>query len=297
MAGQVYRAQNPQKKINVKDGKTKAQKSQEASKLIISVLPIGTKLPASGEATSSSSTGIGLSSSSEIINPSDHSLTPTSTSTSSSSSTILRAPPRHPDVTSGVLARVTRITPRHAQVDILCLSPAISSSPPATPFAPNQANNKQKLHPASREYTPLAPPYPTGLIRAQDIRATPLDTISTPGGSIGNATSSLGGSSGANANSSLRGVILSAFRVGDVVRAVVISMGDQQHYYLSTAADELGVVLAVSAGEGVGGGEKVKGGMGGGRMREGNLMYPLSWREMRDPVTGVTEARKVARPF
>ena len=63
-------------------------------------------------------------------------------------------------------------------------------------------------------------------------------------------------------------------------------MGDQQHYYLSTATDELGVVLAVSA---AGGGiEKAK---------DGNLMYPVSWREMRDPVTGITESRKVARPF
>ena len=107
----------------------------------------------------------------------------------------------------------------------------------------------------------------------------------------------------------MRGIILSAFRVGDIVRAKVISMGDQQHYYLSTAADELGVVMAVSAGGGgveggaaaaAGGGEsegKIKGGMGSGMVGGGNLMYPVSWREMRDPVTGMTEARKVARPF
>ena len=142
------------------------------------------------------------------------------------------------------------------------------------------------------------PPRPTGLIRAQDIRATPLDSISTPGGSIGNAASNYGSGSNASVNSSSRGILLSAFRIGDIVRAVVVSMGDQQHYYLSTAADELGVVLAVSAGGGGGGGgEKIKGGTGSGRVGGGNLMYPVSWREMRDPLTGVTEARKVAKPF
>lgn len=73
-------------------------------------------------------------------------------------------------------------------------------------------------------------------------------------------------------------------------------MGDQQHYYLSTVADELGVVLAVSADHGGGGGGG-SGGTGMEKAKGGNLMYPVSWREMRDPVTGVTESRKVARPF
>ena len=75
-------------------------------------------------------------------------------------------------------------------------------------------------------------------------------------------------------------------------------MGDQQHYYLSTAADELGVVLAVSAGGGGGGAGGGAGiGIGMEKAKGGNLMYPVSWREMRDPVTGITESRKVARPF
>lgn len=67
-----------------------------------------------------------------------------------------------------------------------------------------------------------------------------------------------------------------SFRVGDIVRAVVISLGDGQNYYLSTARNELGVLVA--------------------RSESGNLMQPLSWCEMADGVTGAMEARKVARP-
>ena len=29
----------------------------------------------------------------------------------------------------------------------------------------------------------------------------------------------------------------------------------------------------------------------------GNTMHPISWKEFRDPVTGLTEGRKVAKPF
>ena len=53
-------------------------------------------------------------------------------------------------------------------------------------------------------------------------------------------------------------------------------MGDQTNYYLSTAKNELGVVLAVS--------------------EAGNTMQPVSWKEFRDPETGATELRKVAQP-
>ena len=67
------------------------------------------------------------------------------------------------------------------------------------------------------------------------------------------------------------------FRVGDIVRGTVSSLGDQSNYYLSTARNEFGVVMA--------------------RSEAGNMMFPVSWKEMRDPVTGVGEARKVAKPF
>lgn len=56
-----------------------------------------------------------------------------------------------------------------------------------------------------------------------------------------------------------------------------ISLGDQSNYYLTTAKNELGVIMAKS--------------------EAGNTMVPISWREFRDPVTGATESRKVAKPF
>ncbi|KAI9779727.1 MAG: exosome 3'-_5 exonuclease subunit ski4 (Csl4) [Geoglossum umbratile] len=88
-----------------------------------------------------------------------------------------------------------------------------------------------------------------GLIRVQDVRATEKDKVK----------------------------IFSSFRPGDIVRAQVVSLGDQSNYYLSTAGNHLGVVMATSEG--------------------GNAMYPISWKEFKDPVTGATESRKVAKPF
>ncbi|KAF2835374.1 hypothetical protein M501DRAFT_962344 [Patellaria atrata CBS 101060] len=88
-----------------------------------------------------------------------------------------------------------------------------------------------------------------GQVRVQDVRATEKDRVK-----IGDS-----------------------FRVGDVVRGIVISLGDQASYYISTASNELGVVMAVS--------------------EAGNTMYPISWKEFKDPKTGLTELRKVAKPF
>ena len=56
-----------------------------------------------------------------------------------------------------------------------------------------------------------------------------------------------------------------------------ISLGDQANHYLATTKNELGVVVAIS--------------------EAGNTMYPVSWNEFEDPITGVSEARKVAKPF
>ena len=58
---------------------------------------------------------------------------------------------------------------------------------------------------------------------------------------------------------------------------IQISLGDQSNYYLTTARNELGVVMA--------------------RSEAGNVMVPISWEKMRDPETGVVESRKVAKPF
>lgn len=56
-----------------------------------------------------------------------------------------------------------------------------------------------------------------------------------------------------------------------------ISLGDQSNYYLSTASNGFGVIMAVS--------------------EAGNTMYPVSWKEYKDPETGLSEARKVAKPY
>jgi exosome complex component CSL4 len=88
-----------------------------------------------------------------------------------------------------------------------------------------------------------------GMIRREDVRATEKDKVT----------------------------ISDSFRVGDLVRGVVISLGDQSNYYLTTASNELGVVMAESVA--------------------GNSMFPVSWKEFRDSVTGKDERRKVAKPF
>ncbi|KAK6536521.1 exosome 3'-_5 exonuclease subunit ski4 (Csl4) [Arthrobotrys megalospora] len=88
-----------------------------------------------------------------------------------------------------------------------------------------------------------------GVIRVQDVRLTEVDKVK----------------------------IFNSFRPGDIVRAKVISLGDQSNYYLSTASNELGVIMADS--------------------EMGDPMYPINWKEMKSTRTGVVEERKVAKPF
>ncbi|OAQ99710.1 hypothetical protein LLEC1_02723 [Akanthomyces lecanii] len=87
-----------------------------------------------------------------------------------------------------------------------------------------------------------------GVIRVQDVRATEKDKVK----------------------------IYESFKPGDIVRAQVISLGDQANYYLSTASNELGVIMATS--------------------EAGNDMVPVSWKDFKDPETGASELRKVAKP-
>ncbi|KAI0897772.1 hypothetical protein F4806DRAFT_376766 [Annulohypoxylon nitens] len=124
-----------------------------------------------------------------------------------------------PEVGNAVLCRVTRITPKHANVAILVVGDTVLEAEWA------------------------------GMIRVQDVRATEKDRVK----------------------------IYESFRPGDIVRAQVISLGDQANYYLSTASNELGVIMATS--------------------EAGNTMYPVSWKEYKDPETGISEPRKVAKPF
>lgn len=94
---------------------------------------------------------------------------------------------------------------------------------------------------------PLATPL-TGILRAPDVRSTEIDAVEVP----------------------------SCFRPGDVVRARVLSLGDARSFYLSTAADDLGVVFARSEAASV-------------------PLVAESWQQMRCPSTGTVEKRKVAK--
>ncbi|XP_073541063.1 exosome complex component CSL4 isoform X1 [Phyllobates terribilis] len=87
-----------------------------------------------------------------------------------------------------------------------------------------------------------------GTIRKEDIRATEKDKVE----------------------------VYKSFRPGDIVVARVISLGDaQSNYLLTTAENELGVVVAHS--------------------EAGATMVPISWCEMQCPKTHMKEPRKVAR--
>ncbi|ODQ79147.1 hypothetical protein BABINDRAFT_8742 [Babjeviella inositovora NRRL Y-12698] len=90
-----------------------------------------------------------------------------------------------------------------------------------------------------------------GLIRSQDVRSTNRDAVK----------------------------MIESFRPGDIVRALIISLGDGSNYYLSTARNDLGVVFA-----------KAHSGAGG-------LMYAVDWQTMVCAQTGETELRKCAKPF
>ncbi|KAF2863622.1 hypothetical protein K470DRAFT_254907 [Piedraia hortae CBS 480.64] len=96
--------------------------------------------------------------------------------------------------------------------------------------------------------TTVSSPF-SALIRQQDIRATEKDKV----------------------------VVANCFHVGDVVRAKVISLGDERNYYCSTEGDECGVVV--------------------GHGDEGETLVPISWCEMRNEATGEKFPRKVAKPF
>ncbi|TDL28384.1 hypothetical protein BD410DRAFT_780885 [Rickenella mellea] len=88
----------------------------------------------------------------------------------------------------------------------------------------------------------------TGIIRSQDVRATEKDKVK----------------------------ISDCFRGGDIVRGLVISLGDARSYYVTTGRNDLGVIFATS--------------------ESGATMEPVSWQEMRCPRTGRIEKRKCAKP-
>ncbi|KAH3901538.1 related to Exosome complex component CSL4 [Saccharomycodes ludwigii] len=90
-----------------------------------------------------------------------------------------------------------------------------------------------------------------GVIRSQDVRATERDSVK----------------------------ITECFKPGDIVRCKVLSLGDGNNYYLTTAKNYLGVVFAKSLGG------------------AGELMYAIDWKTMIAPTSQVLEQRKCAKPF
>ncbi|XP_050357739.1 exosome complex component CSL4 [Nymphalis io] len=68
------------------------------------------------------------------------------------------------------------------------------------------------------------------------------------------------------------------FRPGDVILARVLPMTEIHWYHLSTAENELGVVIATAEGS-----------------PQGVSMVPISWSEMQCPKSLIKESRKVAR--
>ncbi|XP_058796031.1 exosome complex component CSL4 [Phymastichus coffea] len=92
----------------------------------------------------------------------------------------------------------------------------------------------------------LSRPY-RGIVRREDVRATEKDRIE----------------------------MYKSFRPGDIILARVLPMTEAHTYQLSTAENELGVVIAHS--------------------EEGVAMVPVSWTEMQCPKTLIKELRKVAK--
>lgn len=94
--------------------------------------------------------------------------------------------------------------------------------------------------------------------------------------------------------------IYTSFRPGDVVRAQVISLGDQSNYYLTTASNSLGVVMATSGEFAVIQAEwdvVYTSDRADAVTEDGEEMHPLNWRQMAGARTGVVEERKVAKPI
>ncbi|NWR81160.1 EXOS1 protein, partial [Centropus unirufus] len=126
-------------------------------------------------------------------------------------------------------------------------APSLCSPFPAREPVGSINSRFAKVHILYVGSTPLKSTF-RGTIRREDIRATEKDKVE----------------------------VYKSFRPGDIVLAKVISLGDaQSNYLLSTAENELGVVVA--------------------RSEAGVQMVPISWCEMQCPRTHTKDFRKVAR--
>ena len=153
-----------------------------------------------------------------------------------------------PSVGSLVLARVIRVRTRQVDLGILCVS---STDPnPAATSPPSEQQTSRYYD--GEQFHVNSDAYPA-TIRREDIRATEKDKV----------------------------VPAEMFRVGDIVRGEIISVGDSANYYITTARNELGVLVAKSE-------------------LTGEVMAPVSWKEFEEvggAAQGRREGRKVAKPF
>jgi exosome complex component CSL4 len=180
-----------------------------------------------------------------------------------SASTSINLPMEH-DV---VLVRVTKITARQANCEILTVEgfgnvlvdSGVGSNGESAHASVAYGGGTQAFHnpqvAASSHSTLLGASANDlgdsfrGIIRSQDVRSTDRDKVK----------------------------IIDSFRPGDIVRAVVISLGDGSNYYLSTARNDLGVLFAKSEGG------------------AGDVMMAVDWETMVGS-GGVVEKRKCANP-
>lgn len=174
--------------------------------------------------------------------------------------------PREGDI---VLVRVVRLNSKQATCDVLCVEGAgnvssdggAGSNGTSANFSVPMGGGSQLLSSygavASFQGS-MAGAQPMdvgeafrGVIRTQDIRSTERDKVK----------------------------IVECFRPGDIVRAMVLSLGDGSNYYLTTARNDLGVVFARSEGG------------------AGDQMVAIDWETMVCERTGAMEKRKCAKLF
>jgi exosome complex component CSL4 len=153
-----------------------------------------------------------------------------------------------PQVNDIVLARVTKLTHLRINVEILSVLPKQSEEESSSNNNNNNNNNRNNLQLLNLLPTETGEFF-KALIRSQDIRSTDRDSVKT----------------------------WECYQPGDIIRAVVLSLGDGASFYLSTARNDLGVVFA--------------------RNENGELLYPLDWETMVAPGSGEVEKRKCAKPF
>ena len=137
-------------------------------------------------------------------------------------------------------ASVLRVTPAHTSTAIPTMDAVVTAK--VTTVNPRFC----KCSIIGVENAPLQDVF-RGMIRKEDVRATEKDRVE----------------------------MHKCFRPGDIILARVLSLGDAQSYLLSTAENELGVVMATS--------------------EAGAAMTPLDWHRMQCPKTLSEEFRKVAK--